>query len=155
MTNVITIVGNLTADPELRYTQSGLAVAGFTVAQTPRTFNKETKEWEDGTPLFMRASVWRDLAENVVGSLHKGARVIVMGKVVRRVFVDKEGAERESIELDVEEIGPSLRYAKAEVVRNQSAQNQQGRGRPAARGNDEPWGAPQGDGASYAGDTPF
>lgn len=114
---IITVVGNLTADPELKYTQSGLAVANFTIASTPRTFDKASNEWKDGDALFLRASVWREFAENVAGSLTKGARVIAQGRLVQRSYETKEGEKRTTVELQVDEIGPSLRYATATVSR--------------------------------------
>jgi single-strand DNA-binding protein len=122
---IITVVGNLTADPELRYTQNGLAVANFTIASTPRTFDKQTNEWKDGDALFLRASIWREFAEHVAGSLTKGNRVIVQGRLTQRSYQDREGNQRTSIELEVDEIGPSLRYATAQVTRSQG---QGGRG---------------------------
>lgn len=116
----LTVVGNLTADPELRYTQNGLPVANFTVASTPRTFDKQSNEWKDGDALFLRCSVWRDVAEHVAGSLVKGARVIVTGRLVQRSFKDRDGKERSALELEVDEIGPSLRYATVQVSRGGS-----------------------------------
>ena len=113
----VTIVGNLTADPELRYTQGGIAVANFTVASTPRAFDKSSNEWKDGDPVFLRASCWRDMAEHVTASLSKGSRVIVTGRLRQRSYETKEGEKRTSIELEVDEIGPSLRYATAQVTR--------------------------------------
>lgn len=110
---VITVIGNLTADPELRFTQSGHAVASFTIASTPRQFDKQANEWRDGEALFMRCSIWRDAAENVAESLEKGSRVVAQGRLVQRSFTDREGNDRTSIELQVDEIGPSLRYATA------------------------------------------
>lgn len=110
---IITVVGNLTADPELRFTQSGVAVASFTVASTPRAFDRQSGEWKDQEALFMRCSVWRDAAENVAESLEKGSRVIVQGRLKQRSYTDRDGNNRTSIELDVEEVGPSLRYATA------------------------------------------
>ena len=110
---IITVIGNLTADPELRFTQSGVAVANFTIASTPRTFDKQRNEWVDGEALFLRCSIWRDAAENVAESLEKGSRVIAQGRLKQRSFTDREGNNRTSIELDVDEIGPSLRYATA------------------------------------------
>jgi single-strand DNA-binding protein len=133
---VITVVGNLTADPELRYTQSGLAVANFTIASTPRSFDRASNEWKDGEALFLRASVWREFAEHVAGSLTKGSRVIVSGRLKQRSYETKEGEKRTSIELEVDEIGPSLRYATASITRAQSSS----RG-GASSGNDEPWAA--------------
>jgi len=114
---VITVVGNLTADPELRYTQNGLPVANFTIASTPRNFDRASGEWKDGEALFLRASVWREFAEHVAGSLTKGMRVIAQGRLRQRSYETKEGERRTSIELEVDEIGPSLRYATAQVTR--------------------------------------
>lgn len=110
----LTIVGNLTADPELRFTANGVSVANFTIASTPRTFNKATGEWEDGEALFMRCSIWREASENVIESLAKGARVIAIGRLKQRSY-DKDGQKRSVVECEVDEIGPSLRYAKADV----------------------------------------
>lgn len=116
---IITVVGNLTADPELRFTQSGAAVASFTVASTPRTFDRQANEWKDGEAMFLRCSIWRDAAENVAESLEKGTRVVVQGRLKQRSYTDREGNNRTSIELDVDEIGPSLRYATAKPQRTQ------------------------------------
>lgn len=113
----ITIVGNLTADPELRFTPSGAAVANFTVASTPRTFDRQSNEWKDGETLFMRCSIWRDAAENIAESLHRGTRVIVTGRLKSRSYETKEGEKRTVVELDVDEVGPSLRYASAKVTK--------------------------------------
>jgi len=113
----ITIVGNLTADPELRFTPSGAAVANFTVASTPRTFDRQSNEWKDGETLFMRCSIWRDAAENIAESLHRGTRVIATGRLKSRSYDTKEGEKRTVIELDVDEVGPSLRYASAKVTK--------------------------------------
>jgi len=135
---VITVVGNLTDAPELRFTNSGIPVASFTVASTPRMFDKQTNEWKDGEALFMRCSAWRDLAENVAESLTKGARVIVQGRLQQRSYTDKEGNQRTSIDLQVDEVGPSLRYATAQPVRaarNTQQQSQQGWGQNSAWGN--------------------
>ena len=112
---VITIVGNLTGDPELRFTPSGAAVANFTVASTPRTFDRQSNEWKDGETLFMRCSVWRDAAENVAESLQRGTRVIVTGRLKSRSYETKEGEKRTVIEMDVDEVGPSMKYATAKV----------------------------------------
>ena len=116
---VITVVGNLTADPELRFTNSGIPVASCTVASTPRTFDRQSGEWKDGEALFLRCSIWRDAAENVAESLTKGTRVIVQGRLQQRSYTDREGNNRTSIELQVDEIGPSLRYATAKPTRTQ------------------------------------
>ena len=114
---IITVIGNLTADPEMRFTPSGAAVASFTVASTPRTFDRQAGEWKDGETLFMRCSIWRDAAENVAESLTKGTRVIVQGRLVQRSYTTREGENRTVVEMQVDEIGPSLRYAKAQVTR--------------------------------------
>src|SRR3569623_1900515 len=111
----ITVLGNLTADPELRFTPSGAAVANFTVASTPRTFDRQTNEWKDGEALFLRCNVWRQEAENVAESLTRGARGVVTGRLMQRSFETMEGEKRTVIELEVDEIGPSLRYATAKV----------------------------------------
>jgi single-strand DNA-binding protein len=116
---VITVVGNLTNDPELRFTPSGAAVASFTVASTPRYLDKATNEWKDGDALFLRCSVWRQAAENVAESLQRGARVIVTGRLKQRSFETKEGEKRTVIEVEVDEVGPSLRYATAKVNKTQ------------------------------------
>ena len=112
---VITVVGNLTADPELRFTPSGAAVAKFSVASTPRTLDRNSGEWKDGEPLFLQCNIWRQAAENVAESLHRGARVIVTGRLRQRSYETREGEKRTVIELEVDEIGPSLRYATAKV----------------------------------------
>lgn len=171
---IITVVGNLTADPELRYTQNGLAVANFTIASTPRTFDRQANEWKDGEALFLRASVWREFAEHVSQSLTKGSRVIAQGRLKQRSFETQQGEKRTVIELEVDEIGPSLRYATAQVTRTsggggggrgQFGGGQQNQGAVA----DEPWGQPAGQqsggnqggdvwgapGTSYNDETPF
>jgi single-strand DNA-binding protein len=112
---VITVVGNLTADPELRFTPAGAAVANFTVASTPRTFDRQSNEWKDGDALFMRCNIWREAAENVAESLTRGARVVVTGRLRQRSYETREGEKRTVVELEVDEIGPSLRYATAKV----------------------------------------
>lgn len=119
---IITVVGNLTADPELRHTQNGLAVANFTIASTPRNFDRQANEWKDGEALFLRASVWREYAEHVAGSLTKGMRVVATGRLRQRTYQDGEGVNRTAIELEIDEIGPSLRYATAQVTRAASTQ---------------------------------
>ncbi|ARC58654.1 Single-stranded DNA-binding protein [Frondihabitans sp. 762G35] len=120
---VITVVGNLTSDPELRYTQNGLAVANFTIASTPRTFDRASNEWKDGEALFLRASVWREFAEHVAASLTKGSRVMAQGRLKQRSYETKEGEKRTSMELEIDEIGPSLRYATAQVTRASSSRD--------------------------------
>jgi single-strand DNA-binding protein len=145
---VITVVGNLTSDPELRYTQNGLAVANFTIASTPRSFDRASNDWKDGEALFLRASVWREFAEHVAGSLTKGSRVIVTGRLKQRSYETKEGEKRTSFEIEVDEIGPSLRYATAQVTRTSSSrEGGAGGGAGGAGGGgrgqvaDEPWAA--------------
>jgi len=158
---VITVVGNLTADPELRYTQNGLAVANFTIASTPRTLDRASNEWKDGEALFLRVSVWREFAEHVAGSLTKGSRVIATGRLKQRSYETKEGEKRTSIELEVDEIGPSLRYATAQVTR--AASSRDGAPRGAAPVAEEPWAASAPAASSdvwntpgnYADETPF
>ena len=114
---IITVVGNLTADPELRFTPSGAPVANFTVASTPRTFDRQTQEWKDGDAMFLSCAVWRQAAENVAESLTKGMRVIVQGRLRSRTYETREGEKRTVFELEVEEIGPALKYATAKVTR--------------------------------------
>ncbi|MGA4506825.1 single-stranded DNA-binding protein [Propionibacteriaceae bacterium G1746] len=113
----ITLIGNLTADPDLRFTPSGAAVANFTVASTPRTFDRQTNEWKDGDAMFLNCSVWRQAAENVAESLSKGMRVVVTGRLKARSYETREGEKRTVFEVDVDEVGPSLRYATAKVAR--------------------------------------
>lgn len=127
----ITVIGNLIAAPELRFTQGGHAIANFTVASTPRTFNRQAGEWEDGPALFLRCNLWRKAAENVAETLTKGSRVVVAGRLRQRTFETKEGDKRTVIELEVDEIGPSLRYATASITKQARAEN----GEPA---QDEP-----------------
>lgn len=115
---IITLVGNLTADPELRFTPAGAPVANFTVASTPRTFDRQTNEWKDGDAMFLNCSVWRQAAENVAESLTKGMRVIVQGRLKSRSFETREGERRTVFEIDVDEVGPSLKYASARVQKN-------------------------------------
>ena len=126
---VITLIGNLTADPELRFTPSGAAVANFTVASTPRTFDRQSNEWRDGDAMFINCAVWRQAAENVAESLQKGMRVIVQGRLKSRSYETREGERRTVFEIDVDEIGPALRYATAKVTRT-SGGGGQGGGRP-------------------------
>lgn len=161
---IITVVGNLTADPELRYTQNGLAVANFTIASTPRTFDRQANDWKDGEALFLRASCWREFAEHVAGSLTKGSRVVATGRLKQRSYDDREGNKRTAIELEVDEIGPSLRYATAQVTRAPGGSSSGGRGQVAAGGAEEPWAASAPAGGaddvwntpgSYNDETPF
>lgn len=132
---LITVIGNLTADPELRFTPSGAAVANFTVASTPRAFDRQSNEWEDAETLFLRCSVWRDAAENAAESLSKGTRVIVQGYLKARISQDREGNQRTSWELDVQELGPSMRYATAKVQRNARGQGNASQGFGSQQGN--------------------
>jgi len=149
---IMTVVGNLTADPELRFTPSGAAVANFTVASTPRKFNAQTNQWEDMDALFMRCNIWRQAAENVAESLTRGSRVVVTGRLRQRSYDTKEGEKRTVVELEVDEIGPSLKYATAKVnkVSRGSGGGGFGGGNAGtgggnqASGGDDPWGsAPQ------------
>lgn len=152
---IITVVGNLTADPELRYTQTGLAVANFTIASTPRNFDRASNEWKDGEALFLRASVWREFAENVAGTLSKGSRVIATGRLKQRSYETKEGEKRTSFELEVDEIGPSLRYATAQVTRTTSGGSRggQGGGQGGAQGGNEGWPTSSPEAPSGSGDV--
>jgi single-strand DNA-binding protein len=140
---IITVVGNLTDDPELRFTSSGAAVANFTVASTPRFFDKNTNDWKDGDALFLRCSIWRQAAENVAESLTKGARVVVQGRLKQRSYETREGEKRTVYELDVDEVGPSLRYATAKVtkVSRSGGGGGFGGGAPAGPPADDPWAA--------------
>jgi single-strand DNA-binding protein len=131
---VITVIGNITGDPELRFTPSGAAVANFTVASTPRQFDRQSNEWKDGETLFMRCSVWRDAAENVAESLQRGTRVIVSGRLKSRSYETKEGEKRTVIEMEVDEVGPSLRYATAKVNKTQRGGGGAGFGGPSGGG---------------------
>ena len=132
----ITVVGNLTADPELRFTPSGAAVANFTVASTPRTFDRQTNEWKDGEALFLNCSVWRQAAENAAESLTRGMRVIVQGRLKARSYETREGEKRTVFEIDVDEVGPSLKYATAKVTKTTRSGGGQGGG---LGGGDDPW----------------
>ncbi|MGW2283724.1 single-stranded DNA-binding protein [Streptomyces phaeochromogenes] len=125
---VITVVGNLTDDPELRFTPSGAAVANFTIASTPRTFDRQTNEWKDGDALFLRASIWRQAAENVAESLTRGMRVVAQGRLRQRSYETQQGEKRTVVELEVDEIGPSLRYATAKVTKTPGGRGGQGGG---------------------------
>lgn len=146
---IITVVGNLVADPELRFTQNGVAVAGFTIASTSRQFDRSKNEWVDQEALFLRASVWKEFAEHVAGSLTKGMRVIAQGRLKQRSYQDREGNQRTAIELEVDEIGPSLRYATAQVTRSAGNGTSQATGGAysAPQASEEPWSTP---GASNA-----
>jgi single-strand DNA-binding protein len=162
---VITVIGNLTSDPELRFTPSGAAVANFTVASTPRTLDRASGEWKDGEALFLRCNIWRQAAENVAESLTRGARVVVQGRLKQRSFETKEGEKRTVFELEVDEIGPSLRYATAKVNKVSRGSGSGGFGGgsgPAGGGSapsDDPWGsapaAAGGGGGGFAEEPPF
>lgn len=153
---VITIVGNLTADPELRTTRNGGAVANFSIAATPRVYNSQANQWEDGQALFLRCSAWRDLASHCVQTLRKGMRVIAQGRLQQRSYQAQDGSNRTVIEMTVDEIGPSLRYATAQVQKMQPSgyqgnangggyQQPQQAQQQAQAPADDPWGAPAGE----------
>ena len=161
----ITVVGNLTADPELRFTPSGAAVANFTVASTPRIYDRQSGEWKDGEALFLRCNIWREAAENVAESLTRGARVIVTGRLKQRSFETREGEKRTVVEVEVDEIGPSLRYATAKV--NKASRSGGGGGggfgggadpakrrrrRASSGSGDDPWGSAPASGSFGGGD---
>lgn len=139
MTAQTTIVGNTTADVELRFTSNGTAVASFTVASTEKVFNKQTDQWVDGKKLFLRCTAWREMAENIAESVSKGTRVVVTGKIASREFETREGEKRTVIELEVDEIGPSLRYATATV--NKANRGGGGSGRTTTKPAEDPWGS--------------
>jgi single-strand DNA-binding protein len=166
----LTVEGNLTADPELRFTQSGAAVCSFTVASTPRTFDKASGQWKDGEALFMRCNVWRQMAENVAESLSRGDGVVVMGFLKQRSFTTGDGEKRTVIEMDAQNVGPSLKWATAKVSKvsresggggggwnsggQQQGQQQRQSGPPA----NDPWGSsppPSGGGSGFADEPPF
>jgi len=156
----LTVVGNLTADPEMRFTQSGIAVANFTIASTPRTFDRQKNEFVDGEAIFLRCSVWREYAENVAASLAKGTRVVATGKLKIRQYEDREGNKRTSTELEVDEVAPSLRYATAlvqKIQRDASQTRQQPPAEDPYAGHDpnqEPWSTPGSQTSADAWSTP-
>jgi single-strand DNA-binding protein len=166
----LTVVGNLTDDPELRFTPSGAAVANFTVASTPRFLDKQTNEWKDGDALFLRCSIWRQSAEYVAESLQRGMRVIVQGRLKQRSYETKEGEKRTVVELEVDEVGPSLRYATAKVTKAQRGGGAGGGGYSSGGGGggggggypsggggapaDDPWSAPAPSG-DFSDEPPF
>ena len=165
---VITVVGNLTGDPELRFTPSGAAVASFTVASTPRTLDKATNEWKDGDALFLRCSIWRQAAENVAESLQKGMRVVVQGRLQQRSYDTKEGEKRTVYEMQVDEVGPSLKYATAKVNKTTRGSGQGGGGgfggaptggSGGGASADDPWAsaapAASGGGGGWSDEPPF
>jgi single-strand DNA-binding protein len=142
---VITVVGNLVDDPELRFTPSGAAVANFRIASTPRTFDKQSNEWKDGEALFLSCSVWRQAAENVAESLTRGMRVVVQGRLKARSYETREGEKRTVFEIEVEEVGPSLKYATAKVTKASRGGGGGGYGGGAPQGGgDDPWATPSG-----------
>jgi single-strand DNA-binding protein len=151
----ITVVGNLTADPELRFTPSGAAVANFTVASTPRTFDRQTNEWKDGEALFLNCSVWRQAAENAAESLVRGMRVIVQGNLKARSYETREGEKRTVFEIDVQEVGPSLKYATAKVQKTSRSGGAGGGGSYGGGGGapaqDDPWSTPGVPGGAQGG----
>jgi single-strand DNA-binding protein len=158
----ITVIGNLTGDPELRFTPSGAAVANFTVASTPRTFDRQSNEWKDGDTLFLRCSIWREAAESVAESLTKGMRVVAVGRLVQRSYETREGEKRTVYELQVDEVGPSLRYATAKVTRTQRSGGGGGgfgggaSSSPASASHDDPWATPAaGASGGYSDEPPF
>ncbi|WP_020496734.1 single-stranded DNA-binding protein [Sciscionella marina] len=160
---VITVVGNLTADPDLRFTQSGAAVASFTVASTPRTFDRASGEWKDGEALFLRCSIWRQAAENVAESLTRGMRVVVQGRLRQRTFDTREGEKRTVVEMEADEVGPSLRYATAKVNKVSRGSGGGGFGGGGGGGQsgpsapaDDPWGsAPPASTGGFSDEPPF
>lgn len=155
---VITIVGNLTDDPELRFTPSGAPVANFTIASTPRFMDRQTNEWREGETLFMRCATWRQAAENVAESLERGMRVVAQGRLRQRSFETREGEKRNVVEMEVDEIGPSLRWATAKVTKTQRSGGGFGGGPAGAPGGADPWatgqaGGPGGQPAGQASST--
>ena len=150
---VITVIGNLTNDPELRFMPSGSAVANFTIASTPRTFDRQSNDWKDGETLFLRASVWREAAENVAETLTKGTRVVAQGRLKSRSYDTKEGEKRTVMELEVDEIGPSLRYASAKVTRTQRSGGGNGGGNSGGFGGNSNGGSNSGSGWGGGGNS--
>ncbi|MGW7431240.1 single-stranded DNA-binding protein [Streptomyces sp. NPDC054861] len=150
---VITVVGNLVDDPELRFTPSGAAVAKFRIASTPRTFDRQTNEWKDGESLFLTCSVWRQAAENVAESLQRGMRVVVQGRLKQRSYEDREGVKRTVYELDVDEVGPSLKNATAKVTKTTGRGGQGGYG-GGQQGGGGDWGGSSGGGQQGGGGAP-
>ena len=172
---IVTVVGNLTADPELRFTPSGAAVASFTIASTPRNFDRNTNEWKDGDALFLRCSIWRQAAENVAESLQRGMRVVAQGRLKQRSYETREGEKRTVVEMDVDEVGPSLKYATAKVNRTQrgsssgggfgssgsdfggsSGGSGGGNSGSSSGASDDPWGsAPASSSSGFSDEPPF
>ena len=153
---LITVIGNLTNDPEMRFTPSGSAVANFTIASTPKTFDRQANEFKDGETLFLRASIWREAAEHAAESLAKGMRVIASGRLKSRSYDTKEGEKRTVIEFEVDEIGPSLKNATAKVTRSNKGNGGQGGGKPQWNNQpaSDPWAAPAPSNAGQWGNGP-
>jgi len=158
----ITIIGNLVDDPQLRYTPTGQAVASFRVASTPRFLDRQTNEWKDGDSLFLSCNIWRQAAENVAESLQRGMRVIVSGRLRQRSYETKEGEKRTVYEIEVDEVGPSLRNASAKVVRSSRATGQGsgsagggGYGSTGGRAADDPWASEPADSSGFSDEPPF
>jgi len=152
----LTLIGNVTNEPELRFTPSGAAVANFTIASTPRSFDKTANEWKDGETLFLRCSIWRQAAENVAESITKGTRVIVSGRLKQRSYETNAGEKRSVIELEVDEIGPSLRYATAKVNKVSRNSGSGGGGYGSSSGaQDDPWGSAPPVGTPMDDEPPF
>lgn len=149
----ITVVGNVVADPELRFTPSGAAVANFRVASTPRTFNKQTNQWEDGEAMFLTCNVWQQAAENVAQSVTKGMRVIVTGRLKQRSYQNREGENRTVFEIDVDEVGPSLRYATVQVARTPREGGGQQVRQSAPQARPDPWAGTNAHPAGRAGES--
>jgi single-strand DNA-binding protein len=149
------VVGNLTADPELRFTASGDAVSTFTVASTPRTFDKQSREWKDGDPLFMRCQAWRQLAENVAETCTRGMRVQVSGRLRQRSYETREGERRTVVELEAEEVGPSLRNATAKVTKTSGGGGGRASSPPPRTGDHDPWGSAPAPGSQVDDEPPF
>jgi single-strand DNA-binding protein len=147
----INMVGNLVADPELRFTPSGVAAASVRIAVTPRSRDNATGEWKDGETVWLSGTVWRQYAENVAESLTKGTRVIVIGRLKQRSYETREGEKRTVYEVDIDDIGPALRYATAKIQRTSRGSTAEGGSAPAARPGGDPWGAPSGGGDSWGG----
>jgi len=155
---ILTVIGNITDDPDLRFTPSGAAVANFTVASTPRIYDKQTNEWKDGDALFLRCSIWRQAAENVAESLQRGSRVVVSGRLKQRSYETREGEKRTVVELDVEEIGASLKYATAKITkttRSGGGGGGGGGGDTSGQAGNDPWASQPSGSQSSSGNDPW
>ena len=155
---ILTVIGNITDDPDLRFTPSGAAVANFTVASTPRIYDKQTNEWKDGDALFLRCSIWRQAAENVAESLQRGSRVVVSGRLKQRSYETREGEKRTVVELDVEEVGASLKYATAKITkttRSGGGGGGGGGGDTSGQAGNDPWASQPSGGQSSSGNDPW